>query len=133
MARYRNIGGPHRRRDGTRVQHGEIFEPDERELRAFGDKFERIHADEEVAPAAAPESPQEAPEPETVEEAPAPIAEEAEDSAEAPEDDEAETEEQDEESASPDWPLKMDPESYLELYPEGPNASLAREILGLED
>ena len=29
----------------------------------------------------------------------------------------------------PEWPLKLTPERYLELHPEGPNAELARQIL----
>lgn len=29
-----------------------------------------------------------------------------------------------------DWPLKMDPDVYLERYPDGQHADLAREILG---
>jgi hypothetical protein len=33
----------------------------------------------------------------------------------------------------PDWPLEMDPETYLERYPDGPNADLARQILDAQD
>jgi hypothetical protein len=28
------------------------------------------------------------------------------------------------------WTMKMSPEDYLERYPEGPNADLARKVLG---
>ena len=31
------------------------------------------------------------------------------------------------------WGLKMEPERYLELYPDGPNADLARKVLDAED
>lgn len=33
--------------------------------------------------------------------------------------------------ALPKWPLKTDPEVYLEKSPNGPKADLARQILGL--
>ena len=34
-------------------------------------------------------------------------------------------------AALPKWPLKTDPEAYLERTPNGPKADLARQILGL--
>jgi hypothetical protein len=33
---------------------------------------------------------------------------------------------------SPEWPLQITPEESLERNPEGPNADLARTILGLD-
>jgi hypothetical protein len=32
-----------------------------------------------------------------------------------------------------DWPLDMEPEAYVERYPDGPNADLARQILAARD
>lgn len=37
-----------------------------------------------------------------------------------------------EKDIDPRWDLKSSPEDYLEQYPDGPNAALAREILGLD-
>jgi hypothetical protein len=37
------------------------------------------------------------------------------------------------EDAVPEWPLETDPETYLERYPDGPNADLARQILDAQD
>ena len=31
-----------------------------------------------------------------------------------------------------EWTLKTSPEDYLDKYPDGPNADLARQVLGLE-
>lgn len=39
---YRNRGGKHIAEDGTVVRNGDTFTPTERELEAFGDKFEEV-------------------------------------------------------------------------------------------
>jgi hypothetical protein len=39
---YRNRGGKHIAEDGTVVRNGDTFHPTERELEAFGDKFEKV-------------------------------------------------------------------------------------------
>lgn len=40
--RYRNIGGHHRRPDGSAVGQGEVFEPTSEELDKVGDKLEPV-------------------------------------------------------------------------------------------
>ena len=36
---------------------------------------------------------------------------------------------EDQEEEGPEWTLDMDPATYLERYPNGPNAELARQVL----
>lgn len=45
--RYRNVGGPHRRADGTWVAHGDTFTPTAKELAGgAADKFVRVATSE---------------------------------------------------------------------------------------
>lgn len=50
-----------------------------------------------------------------------------------PEDKAAEGQEEADEGPEEEWGLQTSPEDYLEKYPDGPNAELARQILGRED
>ncbi len=56
-------------------------------------------------------------------------------STDAAEEEEAEAEEEAEEEleAVPDWPDRVGPEAYLERYPTGPKAELARAVIAAED
>jgi hypothetical protein len=98
MMKYRNIGAPFRRADGTVWDTNVVHEPTEDELRRRKYKL-RVAGDER----------------------PEKFGWER-DAAEPP-------------SADPGsaWPLKMDPQMYLRMHPDGQHAELARQLTDGEE
>lgn len=122
MTEYVNKGGPWRRPDGKVIPFGATFTPTTRELermhlrRQIGTRFVAVG---EAAPVHL-----EAPAAQTVTSAAAPVTA----TPTLPEVVEA-TVEESVEAQEPEWPLRMTPERYVQLHPEGPHAEAARAIL----
>lgn len=127
---YRNTGARFLSEEGEVVEKGQVFRPTPTDLKKRKYKLEPVGA-RTRGPGAAPlPSPTRAPRrrgrtprrPERVVEIegvpdsrPAPAASEPQEGSE---------------EGEGGWPLRMEPALYLQLHPEGPNAELAREILG---
>lgn len=147
MTLYRNNGAAHRRADGTKIKHGQEFEPTEKELKAFGDKFERIGpvtgvTRPEIVPQADPviepdtgdaDAEQEVStdgeglsEPDDQDDDEQEAVETGGEDEQLVEDGEADDGESDDEELA-EWSMKMTPQRYLELYPNGPQAELAQQ------
>lgn len=125
----RNDGPPWRRKDGSLVAHGETFDTTVREeqiLENGGTVLQRVFPAVQVAgtPAAAVQAPVVTPPP-TPPPAPVPPLDVPPADVTPTETVEAPVE------AKVEWPVKLDPKSYLSRYPHGQHAALARQLLGL--
>ena len=123
-----------------RIFRGDVVDLDEDEADRFSHLIQPVEAPE---PEEVPEEKQEPePEPDADEPENEPEEDSRQETEEEPEEEpsgyEPETEDGGEEYPSLEeqhergWPLSRPAEYYLERYPDGPNAELAREVLGLD-
>ncbi len=127
---YKNMGGPWRQSDGTVVPRGGLFTPTERDLtrmirrRQIGTLFVPVTQEELW-----PDERRESGEIEIVtEDAPStsPGDQDPKADSTAGDDDAVKTADDSKKEPPAPWPLKMTPELYLKLHPEGQHAELAR-------
>ena len=127
--RLRNKGGSWRRSNGSLVLRNEVFEPNVQEFarleirQLIGSRFEIIEERIEITAAGREALRTDEPAPETE---PAAVTEAAETETTT-----ASAETTEVQVAS--WPLKMAPDVYLKLHPEGQHAALARQYVTPEE
>lgn len=109
---HRNVGAPFRQRDGTLIAHGQVFVPTQEDL------TRRRYKLRPVAPVFRPREPAQ------------PVVEVSPLSASVPAVEESEPSVS---GATPDWPLRVQPDLYLRLYPGGVHADAARRLTGASD